>query len=43
MQAESTPTTPVPIPDVKMTKDIPANKLRNTKMTEGYGHSDLLP
>jgi len=43
VQAESTPTTPVPMPDVKMNKDVPASKLRNTKMTEGYEHSQLLP
>jgi len=43
VQAESTPVTPVPMPDVKMGKDVPASKLRNTKMTEGYGHSQLLP
>jgi hypothetical protein len=43
VQAESTPTTPVPLPDLKMNKDVPASKLRNTKMTEGYGHSQLLP
>ena len=43
VQAESSPPTPVPMPDVKMNKDVPASKLRNTKMTEGYGHSQLLP
>ncbi len=42
-QAESTPSTPVPMPDLKMTKDMPTSKLRDTKMTEGYGHSQLLP
>ena len=43
VQAESTPSTPLPMPDLKMNKDVPASKLRNTKMTEGYGHSQLLP
>jgi hypothetical protein len=42
-QAESTPVTPVPMPDVNNNKDVPASKLRNTRMTEGYGHSQLLP
>ncbi len=42
-QAESTPTTPVPMPDLKMSKDVPTSKLRDTNMSEGYGHSQLLP
>jgi len=41
-EAEFTPNTPVPMPDVTTT-DAPANKLRNNKAIEGYGHAQLLP
>lgn len=41
-EAEFTPSTPVPMPDVTTT-DAPANKLRNSKAIEGYGHAQLLP
>lgn len=40
--AEFNPSTPVPMPDA-VTTDTPANKLRNNKAVEGYGHAQLLP
>ena len=42
-ETEATPSTPVPLPDVAVTKDMPTGKLRSSKVTEGYGHSQLLP
>jgi len=40
---EFNPSTPVPMPDVTVTTDTPANKLRSAKVKEGYGHAQLLP
>lgn len=42
-ESEFTPPTPVPMPDVAVTKNVPVNKLRNTRVKEGYGHAQLLP
>ncbi len=42
-ETEATPSTPVPLPDMATAKDIPTNRLRSNKVTEGYGHAQLLP
>ncbi len=42
-EAEFNPQTPVPMPDVTVTKDAALDKLRNTRVKEGYGHAQLLP
>jgi hypothetical protein len=41
-EAEFNPSTPLPMPDVTAT-DTPANKLRNNRAIEGYGHAQLAP
>ncbi len=42
-EEEANPSSPLPMPDVTVSTDTPANKLRSTKIDEGYGHAQLLP
>mgnify|MGYP000140261904 CR=1 FL=1 len=42
-EEEFNPSTPLPMPDATITKDAPFNKLRPTKLKEGYGHAQLSP
>ncbi len=35
--------TPIPMPDVTVKTDAPTDRLRNTRVKEGYGHAQLLP